>query len=69
LFLVRLAVSVVAQKQRPKYLTLRITKQAGFTVSYKSSVQKKYIIESVNGEIGFTDCDNDGRLDIITLNG
>jgi hypothetical protein len=46
-----------------------ITKQAGLTVSHNSSAEKKYIIESVSGGVGFIDCDNDGKLDIITVNG
>lgn len=46
-----------------------ITKQAGLTVSHISSADKKYIIESVSGGAGFIDCDNDGKLDAITVNG
>jgi len=43
--------------------------QAGLTVSHISSPDKRYIIESVSGGIGLIDCDNDGKLDIIAVNG
>ena len=43
--------------------------QAGLTVSHISSPQARYIIESVSGGVGLIDCDNDGKLDIITVNG
>jgi enediyne biosynthesis protein E4 len=43
--------------------------QAGLTVSHISSPEKRYIVESMSGGLGLIDCDNDGRLDIITANG
>jgi enediyne biosynthesis protein E4 len=46
-----------------------IAQQAGLNVSHISSPEKRYIIESVSGGIGLIDCDNDGRLDIIAVNG
>ncbi len=46
-----------------------ISQSAGLTVSHISSADKKYIIESVSGGVGFIDCDNSGKLDIITVNG
>lgn len=46
-----------------------IAKTAGLSVSHLSSKEKKYIIETVSGGIGFIDCDHDGRLDIVTVNG
>ena len=46
-----------------------ISRAAGLTVSHLSSPEEKYIIESVSGGVGFIDCDNDGKLDIITVNG
>ncbi|HTW56864.1 MAG TPA: CRTAC1 family protein [Terriglobales bacterium] len=46
-----------------------IAAQAGLTVPHISSPDKRYIIESVSGGIGLIDCDNDGRLDIIVVNG
>jgi len=46
-----------------------VGKQAGLTVSHNSSPEKRYIIESMSGGVAFLDCDNDGKLDIITVNG
>jgi enediyne biosynthesis protein E4 len=41
----------------------------GLTVSHISTPDKKYIVESMSGGAGLIDCDNDGKLDIITVNG
>jgi hypothetical protein len=41
----------------------------GLTVSHISTADKRYIIESMSGGLGFFDCDNDRRLDIVTVNG
>src|SRR5678816_4357978 len=46
-----------------------VGKQAGLTVSHNSSPEKRYIIESMSGGVAFLDCDDDGKLDIITVNG
>ncbi len=46
-----------------------IGKQAGLTVQHISTPEKRYVIESVSGGIGLIDCDNDGKLDIIAING
>src|SRR5580700_8454835 len=46
-----------------------ISQRAGLTVPHNSTPEKRYIIESMSGGVGFIDCDNDGKLDIITVNG
>jgi enediyne biosynthesis protein E4 len=46
-----------------------IAQQAGLTVPHISSSDKRYIIESVSGGVGLIDCDNDGKLDILVVNG
>jgi len=46
-----------------------IAQQAGLTVPHISSPEKKYIVESMSGGVGFIDCDGDGKLDIVTVNG
>jgi hypothetical protein len=46
-----------------------ISKQAGLKVSHTSSPDELYIMESTSGGVGFIDCDNDGKLDIVTVNG
>lgn len=46
-----------------------VAKEVGLTVSHISSPEKRYIVESMSGGAGLIDCDNDGKLDIITVNG
>src|SRR5882762_6509607 len=46
-----------------------IAQRAGLTVPHISSQDKRYIVESMSGGIGLMDCDNDGKLDIVTVNG
>jgi enediyne biosynthesis protein E4 len=46
-----------------------VAAEAGLTVSHISSPDKKYIVESMSGGSGLIDCDGDGKLDIITVNG
>jgi len=46
-----------------------MAKQAGLTVSHISSPEKLYIVEAMSGGVGFIDCDNDGKLDIVIANG
>src|SRR6185369_4513202 len=65
--LIFLLASVVASAQPPKFR--ESAKSAGLTVSHISSAEKRYIVESMSGGVGFIDCDNDGKLDIITVNG
>jgi hypothetical protein len=46
-----------------------IAQAVGLTVSHISSGEKRYIIESMSGGAGLFDCDDDGRLDIVVVNG
>src|ERR1700733_11732400 len=46
-----------------------IAPQSGLTVPHISSTDKKYIVESMSGGVGLIDCDNDGKLGIVTVNG
>src|SRR5580704_5513788 len=43
--------------------------QAGLTASHISSREKYYVVESMSGGVGLFDCDNDGKLDIVMVNG
>ena len=43
--------------------------QAGLTASHISSADKHYVVESMSGGIGLFDCDNDGKPDIVMVNG
>jgi len=51
----------------PKFVD--VAQQAGLTVSHISAAEKHYIVESMSGGAGLIDCDNDGKLDIILVNG
>jgi hypothetical protein len=46
-----------------------VAQAAGLTLPHIASVDKQYIVESMSGGVGLIDCDGDGRLDIITVNG
>lgn len=46
-----------------------ISKKAGLTASHLSSPEKRYIVESMSGGVGFIDCDNNGKLAILMVNG
>src|SRR5260370_4058852 len=46
-----------------------VARQSGLTVAHVSSPEKHYIIESVSGGVGLFDCDNDGKLDVVVVNG
>jgi len=46
-----------------------VARQVGLTVPHISSPDKQYIVESMSGGVGLIDCDNDGKLDILTVNG
>lgn len=61
-----------SQNQPAKYsgpVFQDVTRQSGLTVPHQSSPDKRYVIESMSGGVGLFDCDNDGRLDIVTVNG
>jgi hypothetical protein len=45
-----------------------VSRQAGLNVSHIAEPEQHYIIESTSGGVGFIDCDNDGKLDIVTVN-
>ena len=46
-----------------------IAAKAALTASHISSREKYYVIESMSGGVGLFDCDNDGKLDIVMVNG
>lgn len=65
-----MSLCVHAQKaayQVPRFTD--VTQRAGLTVSHISTPDKNNIIEAMSGGVGFIDCDNDGKLDIVTANG
>lgn len=59
-----------AQKALGEVPTFKdISRTAGLTNPHISTSDKKYMVEAMSGGIGFIDCDNDGKLDIVTVNG
>jgi hypothetical protein len=64
-----LLVSAQAASPKPLPQFKDVAKNVGLTVSHISTQDKKYIVESMSGGAGLIDCDNDGKLDIITVNG
>lgn len=56
-------------KSFPAFAFQDISRQAGLTVSHISTPDERYIVESMSGGAGFIDCDNSGKLSIITVNG
>lgn len=64
--------SLAMYGQAPKYQvpTFKdITRSSGLTVPHLSTAAKKYMPESMSGGVGFIDCNNDGKLDIVVVNG
>jgi enediyne biosynthesis protein E4 len=43
--------------------------ELGLTVPHISTGDKRYIVESMSGGVGLFDCDDDGRLDVVVVNG
>jgi hypothetical protein len=46
-----------------------IAKEVGITVSHTAAPEAHYVIDSTSGGAGLFDCDNDGRLDAVLVNG
>ena len=63
-----LSLSVLAFPQNSYPHFHDVARQSGLTVSHISG-EKRYILESMSGGVGLFDCDNDGKLDIVMVNG
>ena len=46
-----------------------VAQNVGLTASHTTSSDMRYIIESMSGGVGLFDCDGDGRLDVVMVNG
>src|SRR5712675_138251 len=46
-----------------------IAKQLGVTAAHIAAPEAHYVIDSTSGGSGLFDCDDDGRLDIVLVNG
>jgi hypothetical protein len=69
LLLALAAQSQTANPEPPLPQFQDVAQQVGLTVSHISAPDARYINESMSGGAGLIDCDNDGKLDIITING
>jgi len=64
-----LALGQVQPSPAPVPKFVEVAKQIGIMAPNISSPEKRYIVESMSGGAGLIDCDNDGKLDVITVNG
>jgi enediyne biosynthesis protein E4 len=46
-----------------------IAREVGLTVSHIAAPEAHYVIDSTSGGVGLFDCDDDGRLDVLLVNG
>jgi len=63
------AVRSVAIGQKPSIEFKDISSTSGINVAHISSSESRYIVESMSGGVAIFDCDNDGFLDVATVNG
>jgi len=45
-----------------------VGRQSGLTKVPYSSIQQRYVVETIPGGVALFDCDNDGKLDIVVVN-
>jgi len=58
----------LVQTSQPAQIRFRdIGPQAGLTTVPHFSSDKRYLVEMMGGGVGLFDCDNDGKLDIVTV--
>src|SRR5258708_9662039 len=46
-----------------------VAKDAGLTAVHIAAPEAHYVIDSTSGDAGLFDCDDDGRLDVVLVNG
>jgi enediyne biosynthesis protein E4 len=46
-----------------------VAKDVGLTASHVAAPEARYVIDSTSGGVGLFDCDDDGRLDVVLVNG
>src|SRR6188474_1530234 len=55
--------------QRPSIEFKDVSSTSGINVSHISTPENRYIVESMSGGAAVFDCDDDGFLDVATVNG
>jgi hypothetical protein len=55
--------------QKPAISFTDVSAASGISVSHVSTPEKRYIVESMSGGAAIFDCDEDGFLDVATVNG
>jgi hypothetical protein len=63
------ALPSAALAQKSAIAFVDATADAGLNVSHISTAENRYIIESMSGGAAVFDCDEDGFLDVVTVNG
>jgi hypothetical protein len=56
------------QPTRPALHFQDISREAGLNTTPPTPLEKKYLAEMMGGGVALFDCDNDGKLDILTVN-
>ena len=64
-----LLVTICLAQEPPTPKFEDVSASAGLTTSHIAAPEKRYIVESTSGGVGFIDCDNDGKLDILMVGG
>jgi enediyne biosynthesis protein E4 len=62
-------VQIVAFAQKSAIMFKDVSADSGINVSHISTAENRYIIESMSGGAAVFDCDDDGFLDVATVNG
>jgi len=62
------ALSAFPQAPQSSIHFREISHEAGLNTVYPSSPEKRYLVEMMGGGVALFDCDNDGMLDILTVN-
>ena len=67
--LVLLVVCAPVFAQKPAISFRDVSRESGINIAHVSTPEKRYIIESMSGGAAVFDCDEDGFLDVATVNG
>ncbi len=64
-----LSAQIICPAQKSAISFKDISADSGMNISHISTAENRYIIESMSGGAAVFDCDNDGFLDVATVNG